>query len=262
MKKIKKYLKIWWIMSRNSFLGALNHRIGAISFVVGKVVRFAFFFLFLVSLMAGSKMLSGYNQNQVLFFYLTFNLIDIISQFLFREVYRFRPLIITGNFDLILVKPVSALFRFLLGGADVLDLITIPPLLIAVIVIGANFNPGIVEILLFILLLVNGLLIATAFHIFALSMAIISTEIDHSIMIYREITSLGRFPIDIFKEPLKGVITYIIPVGIMFTFPARALMGIVSVSGVIISLFIGFVLIILAITVWNKVLTRYSSASS
>ena len=54
-------------------------------------------------------------------------LIDVISQFLFREVYRFRPLVVSGEFDLVLVKPVSSLFRSLAGGADVIDLITIPP---------------------------------------------------------------------------------------------------------------------------------------
>ena len=34
------------------------------------------------------------------FFYLSFSLVDTIAQLFFREVYRFRPLIVSGDFDL------------------------------------------------------------------------------------------------------------------------------------------------------------------
>jgi len=40
------------------------------------------------------------------------------AQLLFRDVYRFRPKVVSGDFDLILVKPINPLFRVLLGGAD------------------------------------------------------------------------------------------------------------------------------------------------
>lgn len=203
----------------------LTQRLGLIVFLLGKIMRFALFLIFLIFLLKGTKNLAGYNLNQTVFFFLTFNLIDITSQFLFREVYRFRQYIVTGSFDLSLVKPISALFRSLMGGADIIDLITIPPLVIALIVIGKSLNPTFLSVLLYFVLLINGLLIATAFHIAVLSLGIITFEIDHTIMIYRDLTSLGRLPIDIYKQPLQGILTYLIPVGIMISLPAKTLMG-------------------------------------
>lgn len=262
MKKIKRYFKVWWLMSRNAFMGWITHRIGATTFIIGKLIRFGFFLIFLVFILKGSKTIAGYNLNQAVFFFLTFNLIDVFAQFLFREVYRFRPLVISGALDLVLVKPISALFRSLMGGADLLDLMTIPPLIIAVIIIGKSFGPTPLQIISYILLIVNGLVIAAAFHIAVLSLAIITLEIDHTIMIYRDLTSLGRFPIDIYKEPIKGILTYLIPVGIMISFPAKVLMGVLSIGGVLWSIAMGAVLLTISISFWNFALKKYTSASS
>ncbi len=262
MKNLKRYFKIWLLMSRNSFLAVFNQRVALSIFLIGKILRFFFFFGFIIFLLKGTKSLAGYNLNQTLLFFFTFNLIDTISQFLFREVYRFRPLIISGGFDLVLSKPVSALFRSLMGGADVIDLITIIPLSLATFYIAHLLNPSIWQSVYYLLLLINGLVIASAFHIFVLGLGIVTLEIDHTIMIYRDLFALGRFPIDIYKEPLRGIITFLIPVGIMVSFPAKAIMGLMTPMGVLWSLAFGGLILFLSFKFWNFALKRYTSASS
>jgi ABC-2 type transport system permease protein len=262
MKKLKKYLKVWWIMSKNSFVDVISQRLSLSVFLVGKILRFMFFFLFLFFILKGANTLAGYSGTQVIFFFLTFSVVDVISQFLFREVYRFRPMIVNGDFDFVLVKPINSLFRVLMGGADVIDLITIPPLIIATVYFGSLLKPSPTEIVLYLALLLNGFLIATAFHIVILSLAIITMEIDHMVMIYRDIASLGRIPVDIYKQPLQMFLTYLIPVGIMVTLPAKAAMGIVGVWGVISAFVVGIVSIVIALKFWNYALTKYTSASS
>ena len=262
MKKILKYLKLWWIMSKNSFVMVFYSKAAMAIFLTGKILRFSFFVVFLVFLLKGTDSLAGYNLNQTLLFFLTFTIVDTISQFLFREVYRFRPQIISGDFDLTVSKPVSALFRSLLGGADIIDLITIPPLVYAIIYIAGQLNPSFIEVVMYIVLIINGILISTAFHIAVLSMAILTLEIDHTIMIYRDIVSLGRFPVDIYKEPLKGVLTYLIPVGLMVTLPAKFLIGLVSFQGVLLAVLICVVFLFASISLWNFALRYYTSASS
>jgi len=205
---------------------------------------------------------AGYGINEIIFFFLTFNLIDIISQFLFREVYRFRQKVVSGDLDLILVNPINSLFRVLMGGADLVDLILLPPLVYAVFHFGVKLSPSPLQVLYFFLLVINGVLIATAFHVVVVSMAIITLEIDHSVMIYRDLTNLARFPVDIYKEPLKAILTYLIPVGLMITIPAKAMMGLVSPMGVMGSLILGSMLFFLATRFWNFSLKRYASASS
>ena len=233
-------------MSKNAFISMLANRLGASVFMFGKLLRFGFFLVFIIFLLKGTNTLAGYNLNQTLFFFLTFNLIDVVTQFLYREVYRFRPLVVSGSFDLVLTKPVNVLFRSLMGGADILDFMTIPPLILAIYFLGRSLNPTTVQVLLYLFLLINGLVIATAFHIAVLSLGIITLEIDHTIMIYRDLTNLS----------------YLIPVGIMITLPAKALMGLVSPGGIVVSFVLGVVSLFLALRYWNFALTKYSSASS
>jgi ABC-2 type transport system permease protein len=262
MKRFFYYLKVWWMMSKNSFLTMLTHRVGVFVFTFGKLIRFGFFLTFIYFLLIRTNTLAGYTLQQTIFFFLTFNLIDVIAQFFFREVYRFRPLIISGSFDLVLVKPRSAFVRSLMGGADVLDFFTIPPLIFAIFYVGSQMGPSQTQIIFYVLLILNGLLIATAFHIAALSLGIVTLEIDHTIMIYRDLTNLGRLPIDIYRQPLKGVLTYLVPVGIMISLPAKALMGLVSASGVFWSFSLGIIMFILSLRFWDVALRKYSSASS
>jgi ABC-2 type transport system permease protein len=262
MEKLKYYSKIWWLLTRDSFSVVLGQRVALLFFLTGKVLRFIFFVGFLYFLILGTKSLAGYTSNQAVFFFLVFNVIDILAQFFFREVYRFRPKVVSGDFDLTLAKPANALFISLMGGADVIDFLTIPPLFIAVIYVASLLNPSVLDTLYFVLLLLNGLLIATAFHIAVLAMGIITLEIDHTIMIYRDLTSFGRFPVDIYKQPLQGILTYLVPVGVMITFPAKALMGLAGPVGIISAFLVGIIAMFAALRFWSYALTKYSSASS
>lgn len=262
MDRVIYYLKIWLNMTKNSFLVIMSQKKLLILFLLGKLMRFGFFILFIIFLLKGTQRLAGYDLNQTMLFFLTFNVIDISAQFLFREVYRFRPLLVSGDFDLILTKPMNALFRVLAGGADLMDLITIPPLIVAIIFVGKILNPSLVQILLYLLLLFNGLMIAMTFHIAVVSLGIMTLEIDHTIMIYRDVVNLGRFPVDIYKQPLRGVLTYLIPVGIMISLPAKVLIGVVSPFGIIVSFAIGAIGVFISLRFWNFALKRYTSASS
>lgn len=262
MKTFKKYLAVWWIASRASMFIAFANRYGAFLFLFGKTVRFGLFFFFLFLLASRTQVIQGYSTHQILFFYLTFSIIDIISQMLFREVYRFRPQIVTGNFDLVLSRPVNPLFRALMGGVDILDLITLPPLLVLTVYYGLQLQPAFVQIAGYILLLINGLIITAAFHIVVLAVGILTTAVDHSIMIYRDLVNLGRIPIDFYREPIRSVLTFVIPVAVMVTIPAKVLMGIFDwlILGYGIAIAITFFLT--SFWLWHWALKNYASASS
>lgn len=258
-----KYFKVFLLLSIASFQTFLVSRVGAVLFLTGKILRFIFFLSFLVLLVSKTQVLAGYDLSQVLLFYLTFNFIDAATQMLFREVYRFRQQVVTGNFDLVLVKPVNCLFRALFGGTDLLDLITLFPFAIFIcIVISKISQITFIGVLFYVLLVLNALFIAVSFHIMVLALAILTTEIDHAIMIYRDLISMGKLPVDIYQEPLRSLITFVIPVGVMVTFPAKALLGILSLSGIFMAFGIGIILFCFSLFLWQYALRRYTSASS
>lgn len=260
---IKKYFKIWWIFAFNSMQSQLTSRWIIVLFLISKIIRFAMFIVFILVLLKKTQLLAGYNLNQTLFFFLSFNFLDTLVQTIFREVYNFRPAIVNGTFDFYLIRPFNPLFRALFGGPDLIDLLLLIPLLFAVIhfmqLLGVT---SIFNIFIYIMLMGAAFVIALSFHILVLSLAVLTTEIDHAILVYRDITGMGRFPIDIYKEPLKGFITFIIPVGIMMSFPVKGLIGFLSPPLILYALSFAIIFLIISIKVWNWSLKQYSSASS
>ncbi len=232
-------------------------------FLLSKLIRYGMFFIFLFYLVGGVNNIGGYTREQMLIFYLVFNLIDTASQLLFRETYRFRPLLVSGNFDFVLTKPTNPLIRVLLGGPDFIDFGMLLMLLsILIYFVGRLPDINFLQIILFIGLFLNSLLIATAFHISVLAIGILTLNVDHLIMIYRDLTALARIPVDLFIEPMRWIITFIVPIGIMFTFPAKVLFGILDWKLVVVSFAIGLITILLSIKFWNYSLKHYQSASS
>lgn len=260
---MKKYLKLWLVMTSRITQIAFASRFGVIFFTFGKIVRFVFFLFFLLLLVGKTKSIAGYTFWEVILLFLTFNMVDIISQFLFREVYRFRSYIVSGSFDYLLTKPVSPLLRSLFGGSDILDLITLFPLVgFLIYTITKLGTVTITGVLLYILLLANALIIMLAFHIFVLGLGVLVTEVDNAIWIFRELTALGRVPIAVYREPLSWVLTFIVPVGIMITFPVHAALGILSFQAIIVAFLISGILFFGSLRFWRYALKQYSSASS
>lgn len=260
---MKRYLKIWYLYSVYSTQVGLQSRFGAILFVIGKFLRFGLFLFFIFILSSSVKEISGYNFWQMIFIFATFNLLDVCAQLFLREVYHFREYVITGSIDYFLVRPIKPIFKFLFGGADVLD---VPLFIVSLIfLIISFFNVGEVSIsgiFLFLMLLINALLIALSFHIFILSIAILTTEIDNTLWLYRDLISMGKIPIDLYRDPIRSIITFAIPVGIMVTFPAKAMFGSLSLQLIILSFLVGLSFLTVSSLSWRFALKRYSSASS
>ena len=253
---MNKYVVVWLRMASASVQAALTHRIGGGLFLLGKLLRFILFILFLMVIYQRMQSLAGYSFEQILTFFLVFNLLDLFGQIFFRGIYWFRNQVISGDLDFILVQPMNALFRVLTQHTDILDL----PLLIIVVVMlwMQPLDLSVISGLMFL----SGVIIITAIHIAVAALGVMTTEVDHTIMIYRDISQMARFPIDIYADWIRAVLTFAIPVAVAFTFPAKAMLGLMSWQGVVGSMTVAVVSFGLAVKLWQYSLKQYASASS
>ncbi len=260
---LKRNLKIFLLFSRYSLKTVLQTRQGIFFFTFGKIIRFLFLFGIIFLIFSKTQFIKGWSLNQVIICYLTFNFLDTFSQMFFREVYRFRPLVVSGNFDLVLTKPYHPFLRVLIGGFDFLDLIIlIPYLFLLIFFISQEPAVSFWSFVGYLLLLGNSLLIITGFHILVLGLAILTTEIDNTIMIYRNLLNAGRFPIDFYQSPINYLFTFVFPVAIMVTFPVKSLIHLLNWPSFFLSFIFGISLFILSLFFWKKALKFYQSASS
>ena len=261
---MKRLIKIWLIQARNAAQTQLLTTKGGVLFLIGKISRFLLYFVFLFSVLSGAGGLAGFTTPQVILFFLVFNIIDAVVQFLFRGVYVFRPLIVSGNFDLDLLKPLPSFFRPIFGWTDILDFITLIPLFGFTVwyIFSHQLFSGLASFLIFFLLIFNSILVAFAFHLFVCAVCVLTTEIDHLIWIYRDLTAMARFPTDIYGKGIRIALTFVIPVIVLITVPAKALLGILSPFWILVSFVVGILSAILSLRFWKWSLKRYTGASS
>lgn len=238
--------------------------LGGVLFLIGKILRFLLFFILVFSVLSRTKGLFVYNKNQVLLFFLVFNLVDITTQSLFRGVYRFRREIISGDFDLKLVRPLPSFFIPIFGWTDIFDVITLFPLwgYFFFFIFSNHLLPSFSNLIPFFLLFINSLILGFSVHLLICSICVLTTEIDHLVFTYRDLANMGRFPTDIYSKGVQGVLTFLIPVVIIMNVPTKSLVGLLSWQTILISVSITIFFFLFSNRLWYYSLSKYSSASS
>lgn len=264
ISRIFKFIKVWLLSAKMAAQDQLTTSWGGYLFIFGKIVNFFFYFLFIFSVLSSSESLVGFSRDQVVLFFLIYKLVDVTSQFLFRGVYVFRWRVVRGDFDLDLVKPLPSFFRPLFAFSDILDLITLPPLIgfIFYYLSAHQLISSEINLFLFLLLFFNATLITFSVHLFVSAVGVITTEVDHLIWIWRDVFDMAKLPTDIYSPGLRLILTFIIPVIVAVTFPTKTLLGILSWPWVLFSFLVGIILTTLSLKFWRYALTKYSSASS
>ncbi|MGB9883614.1 MAG: ABC-2 family transporter protein, partial [Microgenomates group bacterium] len=171
-------------------------------------------------------------------------------------------LLISGNLDLILTKPYHPFVKILFGGVDFLDLIMLLPFFLVLNIILVLQFTNFFSFLGFWVFIFNSFLILTSFHILVLAMAIFTTDVDHTIFIYRDIMRLGQFPIDIYQKPISFILTFILPIGVITTFPVKIFYQLLTWQNIVFSFLVSSLFLIFSLKIWGVAIRKYQSASS
>lgn len=258
-----RYLRIWLQLAVNELLITLSSRVGTVFFFIGKAFRYGVFLVVLWSLRTQITSISGFSIDQMYIFFLSYSMIDLVSQILFRSTYNMSELVTTGNLDLVLVKPIHPLFRSLLGQPDINDfLFLIPVSIITAILISRFSSPSSSDLILGFVMFLTGMMISMTMHILICALSIVLLEVNNLVFMLRDLSSMARFPMEIYTLPIRVIMEFVIPIGLMMNLPARALLGMLTPQSVIISLAIAATFLVASFWLWNQMILRYSSASS
>jgi ABC-2 type transport system permease protein len=170
-----------------------------------------------------------------------------------------------GTLDFVLLKPADAQFlvstqKFApwrvvdaLGGVVVFA--------VAFTRLGRWPSPG--DVLAAVLLFACAALILYSLWILVVSAAFFVVKIDNLSYLFVSIFDAARWPADVFRGILRAVFTFLVPIAIMTTFPARALLGKDFGPGdAAAGLAAAVAFAAFARVIWVRSIGRYTSASS
>ncbi len=170
-----------------------------------------------------------------------------------------------GTLDFILLKPADA--QFLVSTAK-FEPWRIADVMAGIATIAVAFHrlgrwPAPHAVAAAVLLLGCAALILYSIWILVVSAAFFVVKVDNLSFLFVSIFDAARWPADVFRGALRAVFTFVIPLALMTTFPARALLGkdfgpadvAAALAGAV--LFAAF-----SRLVWLRSIGRYTSASS
>jgi ABC-2 type transport system permease protein len=170
-----------------------------------------------------------------------------------------------GTLDFVLLKPADAQF---LVSTQKFQPWRVVDALGGVAVFAVAFHrlgrwPSAADLAAAVLLFFCAALILYSLWILVVSAAFFVVKVDNLSYLFVSIFDAARWPADVFRGPLRAVFTFVVPLAIMTTLPARALLGkdfglpqaLAAVAGAL-------AFAVFARIVWLRSIGRYTSASS
>lgn len=112
-----------------------------------------------------------------------------------------------------------------------------------------------------------GLLACAAVVLYSLWILVVAAafwvvRLDNLAYLFSSIFDFSRWPVSIFRGGWRIVFTFVIPLGLMTTYPAEALLGSLAPRTALFSVAGTLAFATVARTVWTRAIGRYTSASS
>lgn len=169
-----------------------------------------------------------------------------------------------GTLDFLLIKPKDA--QFLLSTSrfspwKCANVIT------AFVIFGVALRriertPTAVDIAFATMLFVAAVAILYSITLLSVSASFFVVRIDNLTYLFSSLFDVARWPSSVFRGALRFVFTFIIPFGLMTTYPAEALLGRLPVMRLAVALTIALAFVVGSRVVLRRSIRHYTSASS
>jgi ABC-2 type transport system permease protein len=170
----------------------------------------------------------------------------------------------TGTLDFVLLKPADAQFLVSTAKFEVMNIVdTLAALGVAAwALVKLHYLPGPLQIIVALALTVAGAALLYALAILAIAAAFYVVRLDNLIYLFNSVFDAGRWPASVFRGVWRVLFTFVIPLALMTTYPALALLGRLSATTALRALIGAAAFVAMARLTWLRAIGHYRSASS
>jgi ABC-2 type transport system permease protein len=260
-----RVLQLFWIQLRISTAQAMAYRANFIMGAVMSLLMIGLTLLPLIVLFDKRTEVAGWDRSSALMVMAYFMgvkavLEGVISPSLVDLVERIH----SGSFDYVLLKPVDAQIMISAGRYEPLKIVD----LLGAIAIAAyafyhrGSPPSLPDLALGLALFVAGLLAVYSLWIVCAAASFWVVRLDNLIYLLSSIFDTARWPIQVFSGVWRIVFTFVIPIAVMTTFPAMAILGRLDAQTALATIGGAMLMLVVSRFVWRSAIRNYTSASS
>lgn len=167
-----------------------------------------------------------------------------------------------GTLDFVLLKPADAQFLVSTSRFYLWRVFTLASAVVVFVVAFKNLGhgPSVVGTLASVLMLGCSTLLLYSLWILIVSAAFFVVKVDNLTYLFSSIFDAARWPSTVFRGALHVIFTFIIPLTVMTTFPAEAMLGRLELSTMLTTLLGTAVFAAASRFVWLKSIGHYTSA--
>ena len=122
--------------------------------------------------------------------------------------------------------------------------------------------PSVGQLLLAAALLCAAVLVLYSIAILVVSIAFVAVRVDNLLYLFQSVFDVARWPNSVFRGLLAAFFTFVLPLALMTTYPALALLGKLNAQTAVAALLGAFLFAAVARVIWISSIRRYTSASS
>ena len=258
-----RYLTLFSIQVKAAALLSLQYRV---DFLIQGVMALFWNATALVPLLVLFSMRSGvagwsqYEAMLVVGFFMALKgvLVGVIQPSLGNVVEHIRK----GTLDFLLLKPADAQFLLSTSKLDLPRVVDVAAGLSLVVfsLARARVRPSVAEVALSLLTLACALAILYSLWIMVASLAFHVVKIDNLSYLIVSTFDAARWPSSVFRGALAFIFTFVVPLTLMTTYPALALLGRMSCLQTATTLGVAFMFLVCSRLVWLRSIRSYTGA--
>ncbi len=224
MKTIKRYLRLYKVLAAQFFKVILQSKVDFLIGLFGFLFTQIMGILFLYLVFNQIPDLKGWTLEQLVFIYgfaqIPRGIDHLFTDNIWLVAWR---LVITGDFDRYMLRPMNVFFQVI---AEKLQPDALGELLVGFVLVGISVAKGIVivdaaHIALFIVSIFAGAVIYTSIKLFFATIAFWVKKSGPFLQVAYELSDFAKYPTDIYAKAIRFVITWVIPFAFVAYLPAR-----------------------------------------
>ncbi len=262
MLKLLKLIKLFLWNGKMGIARSIEYRF---DFILGTVISLAFASagpILQYLIFTQTKGFPGWNLEQIILFQGLLLFTIGLKGMAFGSIpYFVYGLVRQGDFDRLLLKPYPPIGIILASGFNFNDIgaLVSGAVISLYSIVKMNLHIGFVQIGVFLLAIVFGLILYMGFEILYSSIVIMLVQIGRLEELMYQFLRFGEFPVNIFPKALQTALITVIPFAVWVNIPANALLSRLDYT-----IFITFAFCLLffyaSLKIWNLCLKNYTSA--
>lgn len=261
---MRRYGKIYKRFLISSLVRELEFKVNFYARILENGMWSLFSILLVLIIYRNTDSVAGWDSTEAFALIATHFMIGALSYMVFPSLSEIPQHVRLGTLDFIITRPIDSQFWVSLRRINFAEIGAVAA---AIAMMAYAFSiidpkPLPIDLVAYFLLVIAAIVIFYAFQLILMTTAIWFVRVDNLFVFYEAARDVARYPIDIYNPRVKFTLTYLIPVALLGSVPARALVGEPNWGLVWTGLLYAAIAFIIARKFWFFALRSYSSASS